>query len=154
MSDQPNVPQNPLPPNQPMQHQPAILNQTLGQLLQSNPQAQNLVMQSMGINPQQFEQMLQMSGNNQMMNQTIGDLFKNGTMQQAMQVNPQQIQQMLTNPNGQMMPMQAVAMGKIDPQTGQMIPLDSSDMQRLQQVPGFTVPQKPSLMQKIKSLFR
>src|SRR5438046_1135204 len=103
----------------PAQVHPSILNMTLGELLNNNSTAQNMVMQSMGVNQQQFQQMLSSAGNNQMMNMTISDLFKNGTLSQAMQVNPAQIQQMLSNPNGQAIPMQAVALGKIDPNTGQ-----------------------------------
>lgn len=78
-----------------------ILNQTLGQLLQNNQQAQGTVMQAMQISPQQLQQFLSMTGSNQLMNMTIGDLFKNGTMTQAvgqaMQVNPQQLQQLLSS---------------------------------------------------------
>src|SRR5260370_21183814 len=93
-----------LPVNPP---HPSILNQTLGQLLQNNQQAQGVVTQAMQISPQQLQQLLSMTGNNQLMNQTIGDLFKNGTMKQlavqAFQVNPQQFQQILgsLNPQGQ-----------------------------------------------------
>jgi hypothetical protein len=77
---------------QPQVH-PNILNMTLGELLNHNATAQNMIMQSMGINQSQFQQFLNSAGNNQMLNMTVSDLFKNGTIAQAMQVKPEQLQQ-------------------------------------------------------------
>ncbi|GEM_PF-1890627 len=123
-----------------------ILNQTLGQLLQNNNQAQGMIMQAMQINPQQFQELLSATGNNQLMNQTIGDLFKNGVVGQAasgqeMQLTPEQFQHIAnTITKGQ--PVQAV------PQTTSVGPNDK--------VP-YTIPQAPeqkSFMQKIKNLFK
>ena len=156
MDDQTTIPfnSNPLPtaPSQPpMQPNHGILNMTLGQLMQNNPTAQNMVMKGMNISPQQFQQMLNMTGNNQMMNQTIGDLFKNGTMTQAMQVNPQQFQQMLGGinmpnpqgqfPNGQAIPVQQIIVGQVNPAFQNMptLPLEQP---------------KPTLFQKIINLFK
>jgi len=80
------------------QGKPQILNQTLGELLRNNSQAQGVIMKQMHISPEQFQQLLKMTGNNQMMNMTIGDLFKNGMFQKAAQMNqvsPEQMQQMM-----------------------------------------------------------
>jgi hypothetical protein len=110
---------------------PTILNQTLGQLLQQNNQAQGVVMQAMQINPQQLQQLLSMTGNNQLMNTTIGDLFKNGFVQQAQgqmgSVSPQQLQQIV---------------GAVTSQNPQQI------------MQGVALPQKQSFFQKLKNLFR
>lgn len=83
----------------------SILNQTLGQLLQNNTHAQGMITQAMRITPQQLQEMLKTTGNNQLMNMTIGDLFKNGIVQQAtssgvagsaqVQVSPEQFQQII-----------------------------------------------------------
>lgn len=133
-----------------VQPHPSILNQTLGQLLQNNQQAQGVVMQAMQISPQQLQQLLGMTGNNQLMNQTIGDLFKNGTISQASgqvsQVSPQQFQQILGVLNPQNPQVQIVGQ---EGQMGQAVgPQDK--------VP-YTIPasaSKSSLMQKLKSLFK
>jgi hypothetical protein len=78
-----------------------ILNQTLGELLQTNPQAQKMIMKAMQVTPEQFQQMLSSTNTNPVMNQTIGELFQNGTMQQAaseqqVQVTPEQMQQVVS----------------------------------------------------------
>ena len=142
------------PPLQTQALHPNILNMTLGEILNHNSTAQNMIMQSMGLNQGQFQQMLNSAGNNQILNTKVSDLFKNGTIAQAMQINPQQIQQMLSNPNDPAMPMQTMAVGKIDPATGQMIPLTDADTQKLQQVTGLTLPSKKTFFQKLKSLFQ
>jgi hypothetical protein len=89
-------------------HQPQhakILDQTLGELLQSNPQAQGVVMNAMHISPDQLQQMLSQTGNNAMMQMKIGDLFKNGIVQKAMvqsgQATPEQLQQVNEIANAQ-----------------------------------------------------
>ena len=129
---------------------PNILNQTLGQLLQNNQQAQGTVMQAMQISPQQLQQLLQMTGNNQLMNTTIGDLFKNGIMQQAggqaFQVSPQQFQQIVSNLNPQNF--QGQNSGQLTQQNQTIGPQDK--------VP-YTIPparSKPSVLQRLKNLFR
>ena len=71
----------------PDQLQPHILNKTLGEILQNNTHAQGMVMQAMRISPQQLQQLLGLTGNNQLMNMTIGDLFKKGVVQQATAVS-------------------------------------------------------------------
>lgn len=60
-----------------------ILGKTLGEVLQNNDHAQGMIMKAMQITPQQFQEMFQKTGSNQLMNMTIGDLFKNGVVQQA-----------------------------------------------------------------------
>jgi len=141
-----------------------ILNKSLSDVLMNNPQAQSMVMKSMGINQQQLQSMLSQAAGNPMMNMPISDLFKNGIVQQAVQLNgaqqasPQQFQQMLNAmQNGQAqnmqnmpnMPQNMQGMG-----TPMMIPVG------MMQVPvngngnGMAVMQKPSLMQKLRGLFR
>lgn len=87
-----------------------LLDQTLGDLLQNNPQAQHMITQSMGITQENFQQMLASAQQNNLMHMKISDLFKNGIVQQAqgvvvqgqpMQVNPQQMQQIMQGMNGQ-----------------------------------------------------
>ena len=84
------------------QTQKPILKQTLGELLQTNPQARELIMRTMNVDPAQLQQMINSANDNPMMNQTIGELFKNGTMQKAasrqkqVQVSPDQMQQIMT----------------------------------------------------------
>lgn len=73
-------------PDQPVQSQQpdsGILGKTLGEVLQNNDHAQGMIMKAMQITPQQFQEMFQKTGNNQLMNMTIGDLFKNGVVSQA-----------------------------------------------------------------------
>jgi hypothetical protein len=60
-----------------------ILEMTLGQILNTNPTAQNLIMEAMNINQDQFRQLLESANNNQMMNMTIRDLFQNGSIAKA-----------------------------------------------------------------------
>lgn len=67
----------------PEEFHPKILDQTLGEVLKNNSQAQSIVMNSMQLTPEQFQQFLNQAGNNQMMNMKIGDMFKNGVFQQA-----------------------------------------------------------------------
>lgn len=126
---------------------PQILNQTLGELLQNNNEAQGVVMKAMQISPQQLQQFLNMTGNNQLMNMTIRDLFKNGVIQQAtgqaIQVSPEQFQQTLNS-----LPQQNT---QIRLPKGVEQPLTPED-----KVP-YTLTQasgKPSFLQKLKNLFR
>ena len=144
---QENVPQVPQVP-QPQPEQKGILGMTLGQLLQNNTHAQDMIMKTMQINPQQFQQMLQSTGNNQLMNQSIGDLFKNGIVQQAMtmhavKLTPEQSQQIAQA-------MQQTGQQQGVPQ-GQMAPVSTED-----KVPYVfpQEPQKPSLMQKVLGWFK
>lgn len=129
-----------------------ILNKTLGDILQNNPQAQNIVMKAMQISPQQLQEMLSKTGNNQLMNMSIGDMFKNGIMQQAasgqipvqqgqvVQVTPEQLQQIIkTSPDGQISP------EKLQQITGQSTPLGPNVEARQ--------PQKQSFLQKLKGLW-
>jgi hypothetical protein len=79
-----------------------ILDQTLGDILQNNPQAQQMIMNSMGISQEKFQGMLASAQQNNLMHMKISDLFKNGIVQQAQgvvmqgqpaQLNLQQMQQ-------------------------------------------------------------
>lgn len=120
----------------PVQHH-GILNQTLGDILHSNKQAQNLIMHAMGITPEKFQEMLTSTEKNPMMQQTIGELFKNGTMQKAAQqsgqVPPQQMQQIVNTLQTQQ-------------SQGEILQTPAQTVQ--------TNPQtKPSFFQKIKKLF-
>lgn len=77
-----------------------ILDKSLGELLKNNNQAQGMIMQAMQITPAQFAELVKMTGNNEIMNMSIGDLFKKGVVQQAQttqgqgfkQIDPSQIQ--------------------------------------------------------------
>lgn len=60
-----------------------ILNKTLGELLRGNDQARNLIMKSMNISLDDLNDMVNRAGDNQLMNMTIGELFKNGMFQKA-----------------------------------------------------------------------
>lgn len=83
-------PPNTSPPAQ-QNAQPAkqgILNQTLGQILQNNPQARNMVKTSMRINDEQLEQMINQANGNPFMNMPVSELFKSGFVQQATAMNP------------------------------------------------------------------
>lgn len=61
-----------------------MLDQTLGEILQSNQQAQQMIIQSMGITSEQFEQMRSQAQGSQMMQMTIRELIEKGAVQQAM----------------------------------------------------------------------
>lgn len=81
-----------------------ILDQTLGDLLQNNLQAQQMITKSMGISQENFQQMVNSAQQNNMMHMKIGDLFKNGIVQQQqVQLTPQQMQQLQ---NGTLSPQQ------------------------------------------------
>lgn len=67
----------------PAEPQTKILNTALGDLLRSNAQARNLIMQSMRISPEELNSMIDRAGGSQMMGMTIGELFKNGLFQKA-----------------------------------------------------------------------
>jgi hypothetical protein len=79
-----------------------ILDQTLGDILQTNPQAQQMITKSMGISQEKFQEMLSSAQQNNLMQMKVSDLFKNGIVQQAQgvvmqgqpeQLNPSQVQQ-------------------------------------------------------------
>lgn len=61
-----------------------ILDQTLAEVLQTNPQAQQTIMRSMNIPSEKFQQMLFVAQQNDMMHVKIRDLFANGFVQQAL----------------------------------------------------------------------
>ena len=114
-------------PNPVLLH-PNILNQTLGELLQNNNQAQGIVMQAMQVTPQQMQQLVTMAGGNKLMNMSIGELFKNGFVQQAV---AQQGQVQLQNPEQ--------GSGQIQPQA-----ILGQEM---------ATPPKQSIFQKLKNVF-
>lgn len=60
-----------------------ILDKTLGEIIKNNSQAQTIVMKSMKINAQQLQEMLMTTKDNQLMNMTVRDMFKNGVILQA-----------------------------------------------------------------------
>jgi hypothetical protein len=128
--------QQPLPP-QPNQPQHGILDKTLGEVLQSNPQAQQLVMKSMGVTQDKFQEMLGSAQQNNLMHMKIRDLFKNGIVQQAVQ---QQGKGQLTQKQLQQL------------QNGTMTP---EQLQSLQQGANATpqVSQNATLWDKIKKWF-
>lgn len=60
-----------------------MLDQTLAQVLQTNPQAQQQIIQKMGITLEQFEQMRSQSQGSQMMQMTLRELLEKGIPQQG-----------------------------------------------------------------------
>lgn len=90
MADQSEITQaNPVSVN-PKQN---ILDQSLGDILQNNSQAQQMIMQSMGLSQEKFQQMLTSIQQNNMMHMKISDLFKSGIVNQAVKQYPGQVQQ-------------------------------------------------------------
>lgn len=82
-----------------------ILDQTLGEVLSSNPQAQQMIMQSMHLSPGQFQDMLGDAQKNNMMHMKIRDLFNQSIVQKAVSqqqgqpISAEQLQQ-IENPDG------------------------------------------------------
>lgn len=142
MTDQ-SVPTNseeiPVPTPQQTPHH-GILEQTLGEILESNPHAQNMIKKSMGISDEKFQEMLTSAQQNNLMHMTVRDLFSNGIVQQA--VNQQQ--QFTKQQQVQVTPeqMQQLQEGK----------LSVEDVQSLSQQ---TTPQQSSsFLDKVKEFFK
>jgi hypothetical protein len=139
------------------QQRGGILNKTLGEVLQNNSQAQGMIMQSMQITPEKFQELLKATGNNQIMNMTIGDLFKNGVVQQAVSQNG--------NPDVNQAE-QGVMVGssqlqQISPEQFQQIvgvlqngqPIQQGSGQIVQGQMSANAESKPSFFQRIKNFF-
>ncbi len=105
-----------------------ILDRTLGEVLQSNPQAQQLIMQSMHLTPEKFQEMLATAQKDNLMHMKIRDLFNQGFVQQA--ISQQQGQEIITD----------------QPQIENVDGVQDSSIQ--------SSPQKPSFLQQIKNLFK
>ncbi len=144
MADTPTTDANhTLPPEVGQQHQ-GVLDQTLGEVLKNNPQAQGMVMQGMHISPEKFQQLLGMTGNNALMNTKIRDLFSNGAVQQALSQQGQNAQVVQIDPNQlQLTPEQAA---QLQSQGGENITVQVAQ-------PSQAVSQSPSFVQKIKNIF-
>lgn len=153
--NQVNVPNNQMPQQTIQQPHKGILDQTFGEILQSNPQAQQLIMRTMGLDQQKFQEMLGAAEGNPIMNQKIGDLFKSGFFRQAQsmqQVSPEQFQQMMQQTNGQpggatMQPVVVIPM-QVNGQTaypGQGVPQGNVATQQ---------GQKLSLLERVKGWFK
>ncbi len=143
MADQTTDSNHTLPLQMAQQHQ-GILDQTLGEVLKSNPQAQGMVMQAMHISPEKFQQLLGMAGNNNLMNTKIRDLFSSGVVQQALSQQGQNTQTVQIDPNQlQLTPEQAA---QIQAQGG-----DNVSVQVVQ--PTQPAAQSSSFVQKVKNLF-
>ncbi len=82
------LPQTPpdqqIPINEATMHH-GILDQTLGEILHKNPQAQGIVMKGMNLNTEQFQQLLTKTDDNALMQTKVRDLFTSGVVQQAIQ---------------------------------------------------------------------
>jgi hypothetical protein len=116
--------------------QQGILDQTLGEVLKSNPQAQGMVMQAMHLSPDKFQQLLTMTNNNALMNTKIRDLFSNGVVQQALAQQGQNAQQLQVDPSQiQISPEQAA---QIQAQGGENVIVQTAPQQQ------------SSFMQKLK----
>lgn len=131
-----------LPPNVNPQHQ-GILDQTLGGVLHSNPQAQNIVMKSMNLSQEQFQQLLGKTDNNQLMNMKVRDLFSSGVVQQALATQNQ------TNANATQLPPIPEDQIILTPEQAAQIQAQEQNGQPMQIQPN---QQQPSLMQKLKGL--
>lgn len=120
-----------------------ILDQTLDEILHTNPQAQSIVMKGMNLTPEQFQQMLQKADSNQLMHTKVRDLFSNGTITQA-------VQQYKGAQAAQSNPMPVVPDDQIE------ITAEQAAQLQQQAQNGMTVqpaPQNQSITQKIKRLF-
>ncbi len=78
-----------------------ILDKTLGEIIKNNSQAQTIVMKSMKINAEQLQQMLRTTKDNQLMNMTVRDMFKNGVILQAISSTRSLKSSEQTQPSGQ-----------------------------------------------------
>ena len=91
-------------PEQVTQANPGILNQTFGDVLQ-NKEAQEKIMQSMHISPEQFQKLLKSTEGNPLTNMTVGQLFKSGFVKNAVQAQggsiPEDTLQAVQNISGQ-----------------------------------------------------
>lgn len=126
----------PLPPNV---HQ-GILDQTLGDILHTNPQAQNIVMKSMNLSQDQFQKMLSQTDNNKLMNMKVRDLMSSGIVQQAVSM-----QKEANTDQAQVLPGQMV----VTPEQAAQIQEQLQNGQPVQMPQSQT---QPSLLQKIKGL--
>jgi len=135
-----------------------ILNQSLEDILTNNPQAQQMIMKSMGISEEKFQQMLGSAGQNNMMNMKIGDLFKEGIVQQAIQQYPSAGSGQSSNANGLVSAMVSELI-----QLGQQVQVTPEQMQQLQN--GALSPQqllqqsqptqqKTSFLDKVRNWFK
>ena len=60
-----------------------ILDRTLSEVLETNPQAQQMIMRSMHLTPEKFQEMLATAQKDNLMHMKIRDLFNQGIVQQA-----------------------------------------------------------------------
>jgi hypothetical protein len=151
-----------------------ILGKTLGEVLQNNVKAQGMVTSAMQISPAQFQELLKLAGNNQLMNMTIGDLFKNGVVQQAISQNVSKtviqgqevnggVESRNVNQSAQGIAIGSSQMQQISPeqfgeiarvlQNSQSLARAGENDNVLEQGSAKIVP-KPSFFQKIKELFK
>lgn len=131
------TPDQPVSPNvNPAHH--GILDQTLGEILHQNPQAQGIVMKGMNLNTEQFQQLLTKTDDNKLMQTKVRDLFTSGVVQQAIQQH-----------NAQVLPPV--------PQDQLQITAEQAAQIQAQEVNGSiiqSVPQNASLVDKVKGWFK
>jgi len=135
-----------------------ILDQTLGEILQNNPQAQQMITNSMGISQENFQKMVGSAKQNNLMQMKISDLFKNGIVQQAVQQYPVgQVTQQDTNKMSMVVsgPMQFVGKQQVQLTPVQMNQLQNSSLntQKIIQQAAPTT-QKASFIDKIRNWFK
>ena len=132
-------------PVSPTQKAPqGILDKTMAEILQQNPQAQGLIKKAMHLSDEQFQKMLTTTQQNDLMHMTVRELFKNGIVQQAVQ--QQQGQQIQTTEQIQVTPEQMQQL-----QNGTM---SSEDLQTLQPKQTTTTEtKKNSFTDKMKKWF-
>jgi hypothetical protein len=131
---QPQTTPGQVSPNVPPEHH-GILDQTLGEILHQNPQAQSIVMKSMNLTQEQFQQLLTKTDDNQLMNTKVRDLFSSGVVQQAVAMHQK----------GEQPPVPPDQL-QITAEQAAQIQAQEANQQVAQQ------PQQSSLMQKIKGL--
>lgn len=138
----------PVSPGVPEHH--GFLDKTFGEVIQNNPQAQDIIKNAMHIDQQKLQEMLHATGSNELMNMSIRDMFTNGIMQQAassqtIQVTPEQIQQLneaMQNNQGQVSSEQLQEITGINVTQGQSALSVEAPVQN-----------PPSFFQKLKGLF-
>lgn len=128
-----------------------ILDQSLGEILQSNPQAQQMIMQAMGISQEKFAQMVDSAQQNNIMHMKISDLFKSGIVNQAVTKYQGKVPQA-----GEALVMSSVPMQQqvqLTPQQVQQLQNGNLSVQQLLEQ-STSVEKKASFIDKLRNWFK
>lgn len=125
-------------PNEENPHH-GILDQTLGELLHNNAQAQSVVMKGMNLTPEQFQQLLTKADDNDLMHTKVRDLFSSGVVQRALKMHADggSVQSSLPPVPSEQLQITAEQAAQIQTQEGEGMVVQP-------------LPQKPTFMQKMK----